>query len=440
MQAPEQRDPGPPALRSAPRSGPWAAHHPVPPRTCRLARAASSLLVWAPLAVLAHGEGTDPLPVEPGLSVAAAAALRSLDERAPLPSTRLDGVLLKGDAGKNPGGAQVEHASVAAAWRWHPAWGAYAAAGVHGDEPLRLEALWLQWRRDGIDADVLLTAGRQGMAAGPVLLAAGPADAFVLQPLAQRAALDHPESDDGVQLGWRGSVRGVDLSLDGGLWRGRTFPGAQLGGRDGLGTSLHAGLAAAGWTADAVWLRGRPKARGTSTSPALGHSHGTPACDPAFTAVICFGGQVDLLGASARWRGTDTPLQWPVTLTGAGWWRTDDGRLESVNGLADYRGRTAGGWVDTEWSWHPAWSLGWRHERLRARHHLDGPGATLLALEARLQHAGTARRDTVQLAWQATPWARIGLAAGEETMAVGTGRFVALRLVVTTAWATPTAR
>jgi hypothetical protein len=403
-----------------------------------LARAAACLLLSAPPVVLAHGEGGDVLPAEPGLTMSAAAALRVLDERRPLPSTRLDGVLLKGDAGMDPGGGQVEQATVAAAWRWHPAWGAYAAAGTHGDEPLRLEALWLQWRHDGDDHDALLTAGRQGLAAGPVLLATGPAEAFVLQPLAQRAALDHPDGDDGVQLGWRGSALGADLSVDGGLWRGSAFPGAPQGGRGGPGTSLHVGLAAPAWNADAVWLRLRPEARGTSTSPALGHSHGVPACDPTFTEVICFGGQVDLLGASARWRGAYTSLQWPLKLTGAGWWRTDDGRLESVNGLADYRGRTAGGWVDAEWAWHPAWSLGWRHERLRARHHLDGPGAALLALEARLQHAGSARRDTVQLAWQAAPWAWIGLAAGEETMAGSTGRFVALRLVVTTTWATLT--
>jgi hypothetical protein len=333
-----------------------------------------------------------------------------------------------------PSVSRVEQATVAAAWRWHPAWGSYAAASVHGDEPVRLESRWLQWRHDGIDHDVLLTGGRQGLAAGPVLLASGAADAFALQPLAQRAALDHPDGDDGVQLGWRGSAQGIDVSVDGGLWRGRVFPGAPRGGRDGPGVSVHAGLAAPAWTADAVWLQMRPKARGTSTSPALGHSHGTPACDPAFTEVICFGGQVDLLGASARWRGADSPLQWPVTLAAAGWRRTDNGRLESANGLADYRGRTVGGWLDAEWSPGASWSLGWRHERLRSRHHLDGPGATLLALEARLQHAGSARRDTVQLAWEAKPWARISMAIGEETMAGSTGRFVALRLVLTSRW------
>ncbi|HRD95347.1 MAG TPA: hypothetical protein PLA97_02965, partial [Rubrivivax sp.] len=93
-------------------------------------------------------------------------------------------------------------------------------------------------------------------------------------------------------------------------------------------------------------------------------------------------------------------------------------------------GRTRGGWLDLAWQWHASATLGWRHERLAVHHRLQGPGAGLLALEARLQHASPGRRDTLQLGWQPWPWVRIGIEGGQETVAGQRERFTALRLVL----------
>lgn len=380
----------------------------------------------------AHGEVGDLLPADPGLVLSTQAALRALDARRPLGSTRLDGVLLRGDAGIDPEGLQLEHGQLAAAWRLTPAWGAYAAVGAHGKDPVRSEAVWLQWRHDATNGQAwLLTAGRQSPTLGPVLGAQAHIGDHGLVPLAHRAAWDHGHGDDGLQLGWRAEAGPAELALDLGVWRGRRFPGSAHGGQDRPGASLHAGARWQAWSADLAWLRFDPRARGASTSPALGHSHGTPVCDERFTEVICFGGRTQLLGGSLRWAGAESAARLPVTLTAAGWWRQEQGRLESANGLADYRGRSAGGWLDAAWQWHPRASLAWRHERLDMHHRLDGLGATVLAQEARLQHARPARRDTLQLAWQATPWARLSAEGGEETVAGQRSAFAALRLVIT---------
>lgn len=393
--------------------------------------AALLLGLQAAAAVRAHGEVGDVLPTENGLNISAQAAVRAMQTRRTLPSARMDGVLLRGDAGVDPDGLQLEHATLAAAWRLTPHWGAYAAAGAHGKDPVHAEAAWLQWRHDGDAGQAwLLTAGRQSLSMGPVLAAAGHTGPYALMPLAHRAAFDDAMTDDGVQGGWRGTAGAADLALDLGLWRGHRFPGAEEGGRRRPGLSLHAGAAWPAWAVNAVWLQQQPRARGANTRPAVGHSHGAPVCDARFTEVICFDGRGRLLGGSLRWAGAASAVRLPITLTAAGWWRQEEGTLESANGLADYRGRTRGGWLDLAWQWHASATLGWRHERLAAHHRLQGPGAGLLALEARLQHASPGRRDTLQLAWQPWPWARIGVEGGQETVAGQRERFTALRLVL----------
>jgi hypothetical protein len=400
--------------------------------------AASWLLLMAalaPPAAQAHGEAGDPLPPTPGVSVSAAVALRALNAQPRLGSTRMDGVLLRGDAGADPDGTQLEHGVLAAAWRIDTRWGAYAALGAHGSEPLVLEAAWLQWRHDDEQGAIwTVNAGRQATALGPVLMAEMHIGAYGLMPLAQRAAFDHHQGDDGLQAGWRHPVGGATLALDLGLWRGRSFPGSPSGGKHGPAWSLHAGANARAWSADAVWLQVRPRARAASTSPAVGHSHGSPRCDERFTEVICFAGRADLLGASLRWSGRDAEPRWPVTLTAAGWWRRDRGTLESANGLADYRGRSVGGWLDAEWHLRPEWSLGWRGEWLDAAHWLQGDGAQTLAREARLHYAQPGRRHALQVAWQVRPWARVALEGGEEQVAGQRAQFVALRLVLSQSW------
>lgn len=383
----------------------------------------------------AHGEPGDALPSEPGLALSVDLVVRALNARRVLPSTRLDGVLLKGDAGTDPEGAQLQHGSAAAAWRFSEAWGAYTAWGAHGKDPVLLEAAWLQWRYDTpADQAWLVTAGRQAPAVGPVLAAERDAGGFALPALAQRATWDHHGSDDALQAGWRAAVGDADLAVDAGVWRGRLFPGSKHGGSQRPGLHLHGGVAWQAWSLDAAWMQMQPKARGASTSPALGHSHGTPLCDERFTEVICFAGRASVLGGSLRWNGADSAARWPVQFAVAGWQRQDEGSLSSANGLAAYSGRTAGGWADAEWRWQPGLTLRWRHERLQARHRLDGPGAQLLALEARLQYAQPARRDTVQLAWQVRPGAQLSVEGGEEVVAGRRAGFAALRAVFSFTW------
>ena len=382
-----------------------------------------------------HGEVGDVLPMEPGLRVSAQAALRAVDSPGTLPSARMDGVLIRGDAGPDPVGLRLEHATVAAAWRINPQWGVHAAAGAHDQDPAHVEAAWIQWRRDGEAGQAwLLTAGRQRMSLGPVLGDEGHIGPYGLVPLAQRAAFDHALADDGMQFGWRAPTGAADLALDLGIWRGQRFPGAEHGGSRSPGISLHAGASWQAWSADVAWLRVQPKARGASTSPAAGHSHGSPVCDPLFTEVACFGGRAQVMGGSLRWTGAESASRLPLNLTMGGWRRHERGVLESGNGQADYRGLTAGSWFDADWLWHARWSLGWRHERLSVRHRLNGSGAGLLAQESRLQHAGPWRRDTLQLTWQARAWARLSLAGGEETATGQRTRFTVLRLVLGGDW------
>ena len=387
--------------------------------------AAGALLVAAD--VRAHGEADDPLPAEPGMSWDAAAALRSLKADKTLPSTRLDGYLLMGDAGMDPDGTELEHGAVGVAARFNDTWGARLVIGKHGSEAAETEEAWVQARHDADNGDVWrLNAGRQRPAMGAVLAGAGHFDRFGLVPLAQRAATDHHWVDDGLQLGWRrddASRWSVDL----GLWRGQGFPGSADGGAV---PSLHLGWGQGPWQADALWAGFRPQGRGATVSTTVGHSHGAPVCEASFTEVICFGGDSDLLAGSLRWSGQTAASALPLTLTAAGWLRQDRGTLESANGLADYTGRTRGGWLEAVWHFAPQWELGWRGERLTASHALHGPGASLLATEARFDRYEPVTRHALMLGSQLAPWARWTLEVGRES-AVGTSAgYAALRLLL----------
>lgn len=375
----------------------------------------------------AHGEVDDPLPAETGLSWEAAAVLRTLQANKTLPSTRLDGVLLQGDAGTDPEDAALEHATLGLAARLNDNWGARVVVGQHGSEPAEVEEAWVQARHDADNGDVWhLNAGRQRPAMGAVLAGAGHFDRWGLVPLATRMATDHHWVDDGLQLAWR---RDADSrwSVDVGLWRGHGFPGSADGETV---PSLHLGWGQGPWQADALWAGFRPQGRGATVSTTAGHSHSAPVCDASLSEVICFTGDTTLAGGSLRWSGPAAQNPWPVTLTAAGWLRHDSGTLESANGLVDYAGRNRAGWLEAVWHLHRDWDVAWRGERLSATHALTGAGAALLVNEARLQHYQPSRRQALALGWQVRPWARLHLEAGHENVAGTRARYTALRLLL----------
>jgi hypothetical protein len=383
-----------------------------------------------PTAVLAHGEADDVLPAEPGLGWDAAAAIRALDRRGPLPSTRLAGQLLQGDAGTDPRGTQLEHGTLGLAGRLDATWGGRLVLSKHGSEAVAVEEAWLQARHDANNGDSLwLKLGRVRPASGPVLGRAGHFDRFGLAPLAHHMAWAHDWVADGAQLSWRRQTAQVRWSADLGLWPGQSFPGSDQGP---AAPSLHLGWAAGPWSLDGVWAGFRPRARGTSASLTADHSHGAPACDAALAEVVCFGGHSRLAGASLRWDGRDAERKLPLTLALAGWLRSERGRLESADGLAEYRGRSRGVWADGIWHLAPGTELGWRAERLVASHALTGPGASWVARAARLDAYAPVTRHTLSLGQRLTPWAELRLELGREQQAGAHGRFAAVRLLLAT--------
>ncbi|MCU0926281.1 MAG: hypothetical protein MUF44_09655 [Hydrogenophaga sp.] len=375
----------------------------------------------------AHGEADDPLPPEPGITWDAAAALRSLKADKTLPSTRLDGYLLQGDAGVNPDGTELEHGALGLAVHLNETWGGRLVVGKHGSEAAEIEEAWVQVRHDADNGDVWrLNAGRQRPAMGAVLGGAGHFDRFGLMPLASRAATAHHWVDDGLQLSWRRD-EASQWSVDLGLWRGRGFPGSLDGS---VAPSLHLGWGQGPWQADALWAGFRPQGRGATVSATADHSHSAPVCDARLTEVICFSGDSDVMAGSLRWSGQSASASLPLTLSAAGWLRQDRGRLASANGLADYTGRTRGGWLEAVWHLTPQWELGTRVERLSASHALHGAGASLLVNEARLQHYQPVTRNAAMLGAQLTPWARWTLEVGRESGGGTASGFVAMRLLL----------
>lgn len=388
----------------------------------------AGVLAWP--AAHAHGEADDPLPAEPGLTWDAAAALRALHRSAPLPSTRLRGQLLQGDAGMDPKGVQLEHGTLGFGGRINHNWGGRLVLSKHGSDPVEVEEAWAQARVDADNGDTWwLNAGRVRPALGEVLGSAGHFDRSGLAPLSHRMAWDHGWADDGLQLSWRRDNPAGRWAMDAGLWQGDSFPGAKGGA---VAPSLRLGWTQGPWSADTALAWFRPDARGIRASLSAGHVHGAPDCTPSFVDVVCFGGTTRVTGASLRWDGRDSPQALPVTLSVAGWLRDDKGHLESANGRATYKGRGTGAWIDAVWHLRPDTELGWRAERLEATHALHGPGATLLAQATGLAGYAPVVRHTFMLRHRLTRWADIGLEAGNERQASMQSRFLAARLLVHT--------
>lgn len=391
--------------------------------------AVAALLAGCPLWAVAHGsaELAEAAPQEQhGLRVGAAVAVAYLHADAVLPSARMDGFLLQGDEGSDRRHWGLEHGVLDAAWRWSPQWMAYAAIGKHGSDRAHTEAFWVQMRQPQGETTWLLTAGRQRPAMGVVLESAGHFDRFALMPLAKQATLGGDWMDDGVQLGWRGALAQWPATVDVGLWKGAVFPGAAQGS---VVPALHIGtvvpMAQGQLALDGFAAHWEPEGRGSRTSNVGGgHSHASPLCnDSTVGKVACFAGRTDLTAASARWRGHDVP--WVVTA--AGWWRRDQGGLASANGNAAYRGTSYGGWLDARWQWRPRWEWGVRTEHVQASHHLQGPGAALLATETRLNRYHRAHRTATTLGYQVPQGVELQLELGQEAVAGQRQSYAVLR-------------
>ncbi len=378
-----------------------------------VARGLFASLALASGAAMAHGEADDALPADPGVRLSAAAAMTWLDANQELPSQRLRGFLLQGDAGTDRQGVNLEHATLGAAWRFNERLGAELSLGKHGSDPAHVESAWVQARHDseGGDSWWLLSAGRQRPALGVAMGQGGHFDRFALMPLAKQVATHGDWMDDGLQLGWRQDSGQHRLSADVGLWAGRVFPGGDGGP---VVPTVHLGWGQGPWQVDgfAAWLQ--PERRGSSISANAGHSHTAPECNAALKDVACFTGRSTLAGASVVWAGAQSKMGWPLTLTATGWLRHEAGSLESANGLAQYQAQNRGLWLQALWEFAPNWHTGVRLERAWADQSLIGPGASLLAAETGLSANRPARRLGALLSWSLRPGSRLSLEWGRD--------------------------
>lgn len=382
--------------------------------------------------VCAHGDMASAAPDAPGVRLGVSTAVSQINASAALPSGRLAGYLLQGDAGIDRRGAQLEHAVAEVGWRLNDTWATSVAIGQHGSDQAHLEAAWVQARRQTPSGHWQLTAGRQRPELGPVITQAGHLDRFALMPLAKRMAVNDDWVDDGLQLGWRSAgTADVQWSADAGVWKGQVFPGSSAAS---AAPALHLGASRGDWRLDGFAARFSPQGRGAQINSATGaHSHSAPLCNAALKQVICLDGTSDVAGASLRWDSR----QWPVSVSAAGLLRRDSGSLTSANGGAQYRGDNRGGWVDAVWRFHPKAQVGVRTERIEASHRLSGLGATLLSTEAGLSAYAPLRRNALMLGWRVNDNVDIHLETGRENALGSSARFSALRLVVRTDFSFP---
>ena len=372
------------------------------------------------------------VPEEPGWQLGAALGLADIHASQALPSQRMTGYLLRGDAGVDRRASNLEHGVIEAGWRLSNQWSAYAAAGKHDSDPAHTEAAWVRYEPHVADLSrYAVQAGRMRPQMGPVMTQAGHLDKFALMPLARRVALDGDWMDDGLQLSasrewgeWTGHA-------DAGLWRGQKFPGSTSGS---TAPSLHLGFERGDWRGDVFAVTFAPDGRGALSQSSIGgHTHHAPECSTLKTGVLCFAGRTNVVGSSMQWQSHE----WPVTVQGAAWLRQDDGTLRSVNGQAQHQASYTGGWLQALWQVRPHWELGLRSERIQTRLTLDGAGASLLAQEAALLGSAPLSRNTAMLTWQLGPMALLSVESGRERQGDQLVSFTNLRAVFRTSTVLP---
>lgn len=409
------------------------------PLVCGLAVSAAG---WPERAAVAHpADGL--APADPGLAVGLSAAGGWWRADEPLPAVRLPGVTGTGERPEDGRGWALEHATVGAGLRWTRNVAASVAVGWHGDGEHHVETAWLQLdlddplARTGDEGDrfadsdqrsVTLGAGRHRVPIGATLERAGHFDRYSQMPLAKRAAFNGDWIEDGLNLRWtphagdgRPGLRWLE-AIDLGLWRARRFPG----GHDGpMAPLLHARVRLGSLAVDGFFTRMKPDGRGSFVGrDDAGHTHSAPRCDSALDEVACFGGRVDLFGASANWT---TPIR-GVTVDVAALVRRERGELFSGNGSTRYRGRSQGGWVDLTWAPLERWEAGLRHEWLRASNAVAGIGATRVAADAGILPYRPSRRTVAMVGFRAHRDWRVGIEAGRESIGERGSSLVALRL------------
>ncbi len=330
----------------------------------------------------------------------------------PLPSQALPGYLLQGDAGNELRGTGLVHAAIGGTVQAGDGWLLHGQIAQHGRDAPHTEALWARRALYAV-ARTTLTVGRQAPAQGALWTHAGHHDRFRLMPMAKQASTLGTWRDDGAQLRWQSSwdtpAGMLQQQVHIGLWQGHAFPGSRS--TSGV-PSLHTGAAvdhASGlWRLDAWAASARVSDRGARLNLAgRGHSHVPPQCDAQLSNVVCFNGRSTLSGWSLGWHGPEglRPLAGPTLLDAERWqvdvgqlWRHEAGQLASANGDVALHSRYAGQLLQAWWT-GDAIELGWRAERLMARHRLVGPGAAAVAQDAGLVAYAPVQRQVAALAW-----------------------------------------
>lgn len=375
---------------------------------------------------LAHEVGSELIPEIRGWRVDAAAALRAAEADGRWPAPPLPGAPGLGMAPRrSDGDLRLEHATLGAALRLDARYGAQWVVGQHDRDKPHTESALLQ-ARWALGADILaLNLGRDTVRMGATLDGAGHFDRFSQAPLAKRGVLDDQWIDDGLTLRWQRDVERGLRTLEAGLWRGRSFPGAAAGA---LVPTLRAHGGWDHWDLQLFASHLEPEARGSAMQSigAEGHSHGSLDCRAGLAQRVCFDGRSELLGASLRWENDDGALSASL----AGLLRHERGALYSLSSTADYRTTAGGWWADFTWSPWQHWILAARAEHLVPRNRLNGAGSTQLAREAGLLAGQPADRFSVAILRQLGWGAQLALEAGSESQVDGRRlSHVAMRLI-----------
>ncbi|WP_130481207.1 hypothetical protein [Sphaerotilus mobilis] len=375
----------------------------------------------------AHDLSQDPVPAAAGWRLGAAAAVTALetDGDTAWPTSRWSGLPGSGSSPDDRRGLGLEHATIDLAAAVMPQAGTrlglVLAAGQHGTGQVHTEAARIEARTDlGLDR-LSLQFGRDRVPLGAALTSAGHFDRHAQPPVIKRVALDGDWFADGLNLRWQRGVSEGLQSVDLGLWRSRSWPGAASAGWT---PALHLEGNWDTWRADLAVARLKPRGRGIPlASASTVHNHDTPDCRLSTVNLVCFDGRTDLLGASLMWDPHEEP--WTVTL--AGLIQRDRGQLTSSLGQAEVRSLTRGGWIDLQWQIDEPWLAGLRLEQAQARHELSGPGASRVAVDAGLTPNTPVRRAAASLSWSPTRDWTLGAEAGTESSSRPDVRWVGLR-------------